>query len=109
MIDADKRHEVCRRANAFCQVCGAARPENGPWGIRGECAHIVAKTKWTLRKYGEEVIDHVDNLRWTCHGACNDAVLITYRTAEVERHVAAIREKLAQPLEGTEHEAVQNS
>ena len=94
MIDAEKRCEVCARADGYCEVCGILRPEHGPWGVRGECAHVVAKTKWALRRYGEVAIDHVDNLRWTCPGKCNDAVLITLRTAERERHVASILDKL---------------
>ena len=94
MITSETRAAVYARAGGFCEVCGTYRTFDGPWGIRGQCAHRVARTKWAVKKYGEEVIDHPDNLAWTCPGKCNDAVLITFKTAQREALMAAIREKL---------------
>ena len=75
-------------------MCGTYRPMQGPWGIRGQCAHRVARTKWAVKKYGEDCIDHPDNLAWTCPGKCNDMVLITFRPAQADELMASIRRKL---------------
>ena len=94
MIDDAKRRAVCDRDGGMCVVCHTYRPLHGPLGARGETAHRVAKTKWTLRRYGEERIDHIDNLAWTCHGKCNDAVLITFAPVPREALMKHIQEVL---------------
>ena len=103
MIDSIKRAIVCARADSLCEVCGVPRPLLGPWGVRGEVAHRVAKGKskksWTLRKYGEEALDHLANLAWTCPGKCNSAVLITYKPVQREALMCAIAEKLRAKIE----------
>ena len=96
MIDDDKRRLVYARAGRLCEVCHVARPLHGPWGIRGEVAHRVANTKWCRERYGEDMLDHVDNLAWTCPGRCNDAVLITFKPVARERLMTDIATKLAQ-------------
>ncbi len=93
MIDQAKRQWVRDRSGGCCVVCKMPKPLDGPPGVRGEVAHKVAKTTWTLRRYGEEAIDHTDNLEWTCAGH-NSAVLITFKPVEREALMARIREKV---------------
>ena len=101
MIDQEKRRFVRDRAGGKCKICGRERPLNWPLEIRGEAAHRVAKTRWTLKRWGEDVIDDPDNLEWTC-AEHNSAVLITYKPVEREALMQRIREKLARPLEEEE-------
>jgi len=90
LIDQQKRMDLRARAGGKCKVCGKLLPLDGPIGVRGEAAHRIAKAKWTLKRYGEEVIDDLRNLEWTCHDH-NSAVLITFNPVERERLVDEIR------------------
>jgi len=87
MIDAEKRWRVRQRAQGYCTVCGKLRPLYGP--DKGEVAHIVAKVGWAVRLYGEEAIDHVENLTWTCPEH-NSRVLITFRPVPRSKHMERI-------------------
>lgn len=93
MIPLDKQAErlqIYYRDGGICQYCGR------PVGINEfQLAHRIARTKWAVRKYGWEVIEHPLNKLVTHAGRCNDGVLITYRPVQREELVAKIREAIA--------------
>ncbi len=95
MVDDEKRMMVRHRAGGMCEVCGVTRPLHGTVGVRGEVAHKVAKVDWALKRYGETIIDHVDNLAWTCPGKCNGKVLITFKKVPRDKLMTDIAIKLA--------------
>ncbi len=92
MINQEKRQAVRQRAGGECVICHRELPLDGVG--HGEAAHKVAKTTWTLRRYGEEVIDHLDNLEWTC-ARHNSAVLITFKPVERDALMQRIAEEVA--------------
>lgn len=76
-IEAQKRR-VWFLQRGRCYVCGKNLRE--PWDM----AHRIPKHDKYLKKYGGEVIHHRFNIRGTCRGACNDAVLLDPATHPVE-------------------------
>lgn len=47
-----------------------------------------------LTMYGEQWIDHIDNLVWTCPGKCNSSVLITFNPVARGKLMAEIAVKI---------------
>jgi len=90
MITEEIRWAVYMRAHGRCDVCGVVLS----WQT-GQAAHRVARTKWAIRKWGADCIDHPGNLAWTCP-ECNDAVLITNRPIEREALMKEIAMEMAE-------------
>jgi hypothetical protein len=75
----EQRLAIYERDGGLCQFCGK------PVDINSfQVAHRIARTVWTLKKYGREVIEHPLNKACTHAGKCNDGVLITNRPMECE-------------------------
>lgn len=81
---------VATRAGFMCETCGKAV------GIgAGQLAHVIPQRKHLIAKYGEGVIHHPDNMRWTCPtDLCNNAVSLGEKSAEIARHAREIREAI---------------
>jgi len=82
----ETRLYVALRAHFRCEECNKSLPLD-----KGEMAHCIAKTDEWITKYGKEVINHPDNLKWTCSGACNDAQNIGNNPVAREALVHEIR------------------
>lgn len=86
----EQKKQLYIRQEGKCATCGG--PLVPPW----DCAHIIPKGKVNLKKYGPEIIHHIDNMAGTCRKAdCNDAVMINPATQPVKaaEHVEMIKEK----------------
>lgn len=59
-----------------------------------QLAHRIPKSKMNLRKYGDEMINHPDNMRLVCSLACNSAVLVRPGGIFEKDIVESIRKKL---------------
>ena len=86
---------VCARAAGRCQailddgtVCGKPGTQAG---------HVLPKDVLHLARYGDEIVNHPDNMRWVCDLECNRKVQINYRGHPVaaDAHANTIRETLA--------------
>jgi hypothetical protein len=75
----EQRLAIYERDGGLCVHCGHYVSIND-----FQVAHRIARTVWTLKKYGREIIEHPLNKACTHPGACNDAVLITFRPVERE-------------------------
>lgn len=64
---------VYARDRGMCVVCGESADRYGT----AQLAHIIPNRKHNIRKYGEAVINHIDNLRLTCRLECNSAVSLS--------------------------------
>jgi 5-methylcytosine-specific restriction endonuclease McrA len=54
-----------------CEICGKTVNE-----FNSQLAHIVPKTKYNLKKYGEKLIHNPKNIKVVCGLRCNAKVLI---------------------------------
>ena len=88
-LEANERREEQVRKQKFCAVCGAPLR----WG-HPQWAHRIPKTKYFLRKYGDEVINHQKNLVLVCSLYCNGKVNIQNHPLEIEKLVKEIRETI---------------
>lgn len=59
-------NEVYKRDHYLC-FCGKRATQ---------IAHIIAKTKVNIKKYGKEIIHHKANLRSVCSLECNAEIMI---------------------------------
>lgn len=84
----ENRYNVAIRAGYLCEVCGKSLPFE-----RGECAHIIPQRKNNITKYGEGVIHHNMNMKWTCPEH-NNAVSIGNKPVEQELLAKQIRMRI---------------
>lgn len=83
-VEAKKR--ILSRDGYRCQHCG--RPAR-------YLAHRIAQTKANIRKYGQEIIHHPDNLVSVCENpACNDWFNIGFKSAMADDLAEKIRRKI---------------
>jgi len=75
---------VASRDHHTCQRCG---------GPGYELAHLIAKTRANIKKYGADVIHHPLNIRLSC-SACNSSFNIGNKTRQADMLAAVIRGKL---------------
>jgi len=70
-----------------CWTCGETMVNTEDRGNprRMELAHIIPDRVWTMRLWGERVINHRKNVHGTHPGSCNDAVQINPDSLEAER------------------------
>jgi hypothetical protein len=81
----EQRLAIYERDGGICQFCGK------PVDINSfQVAHRIARTVWTLKKYGREVIEHPLNKACTHAGNCNDLIQVTNNPIEREKIVVAI-------------------
>jgi hypothetical protein len=81
----EQRLAIYERDGGICQFCGK------PVDINSfQVAHRIARTVWTLKKYGREVIEHPLNNACTHAGTCNDCLQVTNNPIEREKIVIAI-------------------
>jgi 5-methylcytosine-specific restriction endonuclease McrA len=81
----EQRLAIYERDGGICQYCGK------PVDINSfQVAHKIARTVWTLKKYGREIIEHPLNKACTHAGACNDLIQVTNNPCEREKIVVAI-------------------
>jgi 5-methylcytosine-specific restriction endonuclease McrA len=81
----EQRLAIYERDGGICAYCGK------PVDINSfTVAHRIARTVWTLKKYGREIIEHPLNKACTHAGACNDGMLVTNNPIEREKIVIAI-------------------
>jgi hypothetical protein len=85
----EQRLAIYERDGGMCRYCGKRVDINS-----FQVAHIIAATKWAIKLYGADVIEHKDNKATTHPGACNDLAQITNKTVERERLARAIRAKI---------------
>jgi len=81
---------VYARDRGRCVVCGESANRYGT----AQLAHIIPNRKHNLRKYGERVINHIDNLRLTCCLECNAAVSLSNSPIAEAALVHKIREAM---------------
>lgn len=85
----EQRLAIYERDGGICQYCGK------PVDINSfQVAHRIARTKWAIKLYGADVIEHSDNKACTHPGACNDLIQITNNPVERENLAQEIREKI---------------
>ena len=78
------------RQRGQCKVCNSFLSVGQP-----QLAHIIAKTKANVAKYGLEIIDSEHNLELVCSLKCNSSVLIGGgRQAKIDRHIERIKKLL---------------
>lgn len=75
--------------NGVCSVCGKILSTTG-----GQLAHKIGQNEWTIKKYGEDIIHHPDNMELVCGLTCNGKVDITRKPKLVEELANKIRKKL---------------
>ena len=79
-----EQHGICAGCNKEFRI-----------GDVTELAHRIPQRKWTIAKYGAEVIHHALNMKLTHNGFCNSAVQINVNAAElVEDLVNKIKEAI---------------
>ena len=58
------KNNLIMNRNYICEICGKLL-------INGQLAHRIKKSKYNLKKYGEEIIHHPVNLKVVCSLYCN--------------------------------------
>ncbi len=76
----EKKRDIIISQGNCCSVCGKEFSFSNIPAI----SHRLIKSKPNLKLYGAEIIHHRFNLRATCYGNCNDAVIINRATKPVE-------------------------
>ena len=87
----ETREKLWTRSRGLCEHCGE------PIDYMGfEMAHVIPQRKHWLKKYGEQVIHHADNLRATHATArCNNGVSIGNNEHLVGQHAEYILQIIA--------------
>jgi len=81
--------------NGRCAGCG----ELFKVSDKIELAHKIPQRRWTIKKYGKEIIHHELNMELTHSGDCNSAVQMSPNKTElIEAHVEAIRQEITQQI-----------
>jgi len=86
----EQRLKIYERDEGTCRYCKKAVDINS-----FQVAHLISRSKWCIKLYGSEVIEHMDNKATTHPGACNDGVLITFDPVAREKLAQDIREKIS--------------
>lgn len=86
LITNELRFKVFLRDNFRCRYCGRDIRDHEP-----QVAHRIPATKWAIRRYGLEIIDHEINLLTTCSLKCNNAVQMTNRPVDRDHLAKKIR------------------
>lgn len=86
-------HKKWKKQKGLCEVCSNPLFNGSP-----QLAHRISKSKWAVKKYGIEVIDHPDNLALVCSLRCNAAVLIDKKDVPCEELAKKIKDKLCQDI-----------
>lgn len=97
MTEAEKnqRRYALAISGGICEVCGAPLLDGQPQG-----AHRIGNTKANREKYGAFVIDHPQNIGYTCSLKCNAALDISHDTGAVIRLIKKIYTIEVQKFEG---------
>ena len=77
MTTEQKEEAVLMKQSIFTQQGGRCAICGKPLIVPFDLAHRIPKSKVNLKQWGEKIIHHRLNLRGTCPGACNDAVMIS--------------------------------
>ena len=87
----ETREKLWTRSLGYCEYCGE------PIDYMGfEIAHVIPQRRHWLKKYGEQVIHHADNLRATHATArCNNGVSIGNNAHLVAQHAGKILQIIA--------------
>jgi hypothetical protein len=86
----EQRLAIYERDGGICQYC------DEPVDINSfQVAHRIARTKWAIKLYGADVIEHADNKACTHAGSCNDLIQITNKPVQREALAQEIREKIS--------------
>ena len=87
----ETRDALWNRSRGLCEYCGQ------PIDYMGfEMAHVIPQRKHWLKKYGEAVIHHAENMRATHATArCNNGVSIGNNAYLVEQHAEKILQMIA--------------
>lgn len=85
-----KKRQIIFEQSGICGYCGKRINPGENYTI----AHRLAKHKWRLEKYGDEVMNHRLNLVATHPGNCNDGVMVNIQKTEGKELLIAIFEDL---------------
>ena len=86
----EQRLRIYERDEGTCRYCKKAVDINS-----FQVSHLIARTVWTIKLFGKDVIEHSMNKACTHAGACNDLIQITNKPVERERLAQEIREKIS--------------
>jgi len=70
-----QRKKAFERDNYLCVVCG--KPAN-------QCAHVIPRYIYFLKKYGEKIIDSYHNLKSACSLECNKKIELKIKGGDSE-------------------------
>lgn len=87
----EQRRYALATSGGVCEVCGRPLADGQPQG-----AHRIGNTRANRAKYGDFVIDHRQNIGYTCSLACNGRLDISGDTGAVIRLCARIYKLEAQ-------------
>lgn len=85
-----KKREILFDQDGLCKYCGLEINPLESYTL----AHLIAKHKWRIQKYGAEVIHHRKNVAATHYGDCNDGVMVNIETLEGKELLISIFEDL---------------
>jgi hypothetical protein len=83
------RNRIAAEQFNQCYICLKSLP------FSFQLAHRIPQRKWTVAKWGKEVIHHRDNLRGVCSLYCNGRVEINPESIEAATLAAKIAQKVA--------------
>lgn len=86
----EKRQDIFDLADGLCKVCGEPVNRFGT----AQLAHRIAKTKPNIKKYGNEIINHKNNLVPVCSLKCNASVNIGFNPVCVSKLVDNIQRNI---------------
>lgn len=74
MTEAEIRQRkiALSKSGGICEVCCK------PLGAHAQAAHRIGNTKANRAKYGDFIIDHPENIGYTCSLECNGALDISH-------------------------------
>lgn len=79
-----QREIALSKSGGICEVCCK------PLGAHAQAAHRIGNTKANRAKYGDFIIDHPENVGYTCSLACNGKLDISRNPVACVRLCAKI-------------------
>lgn len=85
----EQKQRIYIEQHGRCAFCGKPLKYS-----EAEAAHVIAKHKWIVKKYGSDVINHRLNLRVTHPGRCNSGIMLMPESEPAKELIKMIQEDL---------------